>query len=35
MIRGPANLLEVSYNQVNVFFLEIRVRLGRFSWLVR
>ena len=35
MIRRPTNVFEVSYNQVNVFLLEVRVRLGRFRWLVR
>jgi hypothetical protein len=35
MIKRPTNLLEVSYNQVNVFLLEVQVRLGRFGRLVR
>jgi hypothetical protein len=26
---------EEPYDQVNVLLLEVRVRLGRFSWLVR
>ena len=35
MIRWSTSVFEVSYNQVNIFLLEVRVRLGRFSWLVR
>ena len=35
MVRWSTNIFEVSYNQVDVFLLEVRVRLGRFSWLVR
>jgi hypothetical protein len=29
------NVFEVPYNQINVFLLEVRMCLGRFSWLVR
>ena len=35
IIRWSTNVFEVSYNQVNVFLFEVRVRLGRFGWLVR
>jgi hypothetical protein len=35
MIRGPTNLFEVSYDQINVFLLEARVGFGWLSRLVR
>ena len=35
MISWSTIVFEVSYNQINVFLLEVRMRLGRFSWLVR
>ena len=34
MIRGPSNLFEVSYNQIDVFLLEARGGFGRFRRLV-
>lgn len=35
MISWSTNVFEVSYNQINVFLLEVRMCLGRFGWLVR
>jgi hypothetical protein len=34
MIRGSTNLSEVSYDQIDVVFLETRVGFGRFRRLV-
>jgi hypothetical protein len=33
MIKGPTNLFEASYNQIDVIFLEARLGFGWFRWL--